>query len=144
MGLNAQVRSQTSEQDEASFERRRRQLLGESWGMLPPPQKKKNLKSRGSETWNELTSWKRFPSIYPPYISWFYLNQSNFFQGLFSQLNVSSKKKRLKSRRGNCPVLPHASYGPDAKIHNNFKVECENNVKSDLVISFIVLQITDR
>ena len=37
MGLNAQVRSQTSEQDEASFERRRRQLLGESWGMPPPP-----------------------------------------------------------------------------------------------------------
>ena len=49
MGLNAQVRSQTSEQDEASFERRRRQLLGESWGMPPPPPHK-ILKSRGSET----------------------------------------------------------------------------------------------
>ena len=34
-----------------------------------------------------------FPSIHPPYISWFYLNQSNFFWGLFSQLNVSSKQK---------------------------------------------------
>ena len=33
-----------------------------------------------------------FPSIHPPYISWFYLNQSNFFKGLFSELNVSSKK----------------------------------------------------
>ena len=50
MGLNAQVRSQTSEQDEASFERRRRQLLGESWGMPPRPPQKKILKSRGSET----------------------------------------------------------------------------------------------
>ena len=49
MGLNAQVRSQTSEQDEASFERRRRQLLGESWGMPPSPPHK-ILKSRGSET----------------------------------------------------------------------------------------------
>ena len=53
-----------------------------------------------------------FPSIHPIYISWFYLNQSNFFQGLFSQLNVSSKKKRPKSRRGNCLALPHASYSP--------------------------------
>ena len=43
MGLNAQVRSQTSEQDEASLERRRRQLLGVSWGMLPPPPKKKKI-----------------------------------------------------------------------------------------------------
>ena len=34
-----------------------------------------------------------FPSIHPPYISWFYFNQSNCFEGLFSQLNVSSKKK---------------------------------------------------
>ena len=53
MGLNAQVRSQTSEQDEASFERRRRQLLGESWGMLPPPPKKKkiwNLEAQKLET----------------------------------------------------------------------------------------------
>ena len=40
-----------------------------------------------------------------------------FFWGLFSQLNVPSgkkkKKKRPKSRRGNCLVLPQASYGPD-------------------------------
>ena len=49
MGLNAQVRSQTSEQDEASFERRRRQLLGESWGVGAPPPPP-ILKSRGSET----------------------------------------------------------------------------------------------
>lgn len=48
MGLNDQVRSQTSEQDEASFERRRRQLLGESGGMPPPHHT--ILKSRGSET----------------------------------------------------------------------------------------------
>ena len=46
MGLNAQVRSQTSEQDEASFERRRRQLLGESWGMPPPPIKFWNLEAQ--------------------------------------------------------------------------------------------------
>ena len=48
MGLNAQVRSQTSEQDEASFERRRRQLLGESWGMppSPPPLKFINLEAQ--------------------------------------------------------------------------------------------------
>ena len=52
-----------------------------------------------------------YPSIHPPYISWFYLNQFNVFLGLFSELNVSSKK-RSKSRRGNCLVLPHASYGP--------------------------------
>ena len=43
---------------------------------------------------------KLFPSIHPPYIGWFYLNQSNFFYGLFSQLNVSSKKKaKIKTRQ---------------------------------------------
>ena len=51
-----------------------------------------------------------FPSIHPLYISWFYLNQCNFFYELFSQLPFL--KKRQKSRRGNCLVLPHASYGP--------------------------------
>ena len=64
MGLNAQVRSQTSEQDEASFERRRRQLLGESWGMPPRPPQKKILKSRGSETWNELTLSLNISTLY--------------------------------------------------------------------------------
>ena len=33
-------RSQTSEQDEASFERRRREPLGGCGGMLPPPPRK--------------------------------------------------------------------------------------------------------
>ena len=43
--INNQGRSQTSEQDEASLERRRREPLGESGGMPP----EKILKSRGSE-----------------------------------------------------------------------------------------------
>jgi len=34
-----------------------------------------------------------FPSIHPPYISWFYLNQSNFFDEFFSQLTFLQKKK---------------------------------------------------
>ena len=38
-----------------------------------------------------------FPSIHPPYISWFYLNQCNFFYELFSQLPFL--KKRRKSRQ---------------------------------------------
>ena len=33
-----------------------------------------------------------FLSIHPPYISWFYYYQSNFFRGIISQLKVSSKK----------------------------------------------------
>ena len=36
--LRFQGRSQTSEQDEASFERRRRKPLGGSEGMPPPPE----------------------------------------------------------------------------------------------------------
>ena len=40
-----------------------------------------------------------FPSINPPYVSWFYLNQSNFFWGEFSLLNVSSKKKEKKGQK---------------------------------------------
>ena len=43
--INNQGRSQTSEQDEASLERRRREPLRESGGMPP----EKILKSRGSE-----------------------------------------------------------------------------------------------
>ena len=59
-----------------------------------------------------------FPSIHPPYISWFYLNQSNFFQGLFSQLNVSSKKYNKKKKGPKwSPVLPHASYSPVDLYH---------------------------
>ena len=49
--------------------------------------------------------------IHPPYISWFYLNQSNFFLGIIFSIKRFFKKWP-KSRRGNCLVLPHASYGP--------------------------------
>ena len=45
--INNQGRSQTSEQDEASLERRRREPLGESGASPSPPEK--ILKSRGSE-----------------------------------------------------------------------------------------------
>ena len=31
---------------------------------------------------------------------------------MISELKFLKKKKRPKSRRGNCLVLPHASYGP--------------------------------
>ena len=44
--INNQGRSQTSEEDEASLERRRREPLGDAEGMPP----ENILKSRGSET----------------------------------------------------------------------------------------------
>ena len=128
-------RSQTSEQDEASFERQRREPLGGSWGHAPPPtttttRKFWNLEAQKCSCkhfpWHHVffrevnlgQGWKftflllsdtgaklmticilkhlkkplltvdmkrinlikmLFPSIDPPYISWFYLNQSNFF-----------------------------------------------------------------
>ena len=42
----------------------------------------------------EINLIKMFSShiIYPSYISWFNLTNPIFFQGLFSQLNVSSRK----------------------------------------------------
>ena len=40
-----------------------------------------------------------FFSIHPPYNSWFDHNQSNFSRDFFSQLNVSSKKAKIKTRQ---------------------------------------------
>ena len=50
-------------------------------------------------------------SIHPPYISWFYRNHSNFFLGIIFSIKRLFTE-RAQSRRGNCLVLPHASYGP--------------------------------
>ena len=51
-----------------------------------------------------------------------------FFYELFSLIFLTFQKRR-KSRRGNCLVLPHASYGPGFKLiffcwRSNFKNSC--------------------
>ena len=45
--INNEGRNQISEEDESSLERRRREPLGDSEGIPPPP--REILKSRGSE-----------------------------------------------------------------------------------------------
>ena len=61
-----------------------------------------------------------FPSIHPPYISWFYLNQCNFFYELFSQLPFLKKgENQDEATASSCLVLPHASYGPENELKNH-------------------------
>ena len=59
-----------------------------------------------------------FFSIHPPCISWFYHNQSNFFLGIIFLIKHFFME-RPKSRRVNCLVLPHASYGPGWWLANH-------------------------
>ena len=88
-----QGRSQTSEQDEASFKHRRREPLGGSGGM-PTQQSLQSLEARKC-------SFKHFHGILPIFSGDYFLN--------YMFLNW----ERPKSRRGKCLVLPHASCGPD-------------------------------
>ena len=58
-----------------------------------------------------------FPSIHPPYISWFYLNQSNFFPGIIFSIKRFFQKIQKKKGPKWSPVLPHASYSPVDLYH---------------------------
>ena len=73
----------------------------------------KHLKYRYSQfKWNKLTSLKCFsPQFIHLILAWFIATNPIFSRDYFlNKLNV--QKKRPKWRRGNCLVLPHASYGP--------------------------------
>ena len=69
-------------------------------------------------TRKELTSLKCFSyQFIHSVLAGFLLANPFFFQGLFSQVNVSSKKGKIKTRqlpRLACPM--HASYGPGARF----------------------------
>ena len=64
-------------------------------------------------TWNELTSIKCFfsQSIHL-ILAGLIFNMIPFFPGDFFLNFTFLQKKKSKSRRGNCLILPHASYGP--------------------------------
>ena len=65
-------------------------------------------------TWNELPEWSAFfsQSIHPILAGLIFNIIPFFLRIFFSQFYASLKKKKSKSRRGNCLILPHANYGP--------------------------------
>ena len=87
-----QGRSQSSEQDEASFERQRREPPERGLGACPPPP---HLPPENFEIW-------RFRNAL-----------LTIFRGIFF---LQKSQTWAKSRRG--LVLPHASYGPVNKTCN--------------------------
>ena len=92
-----QDRSQTLVEDEASFERRGRELLGGSAGLPPPPRKFWNLEA-------QKCSCKHF--------LWHFSSKKSILGKCRGSPSYCLAILVPKARRGNCPVLPHTNYGP--------------------------------